>query len=71
MELDINLEDYYQEIVNKIEKGDQEKMKKHIWKWAIAPICLIISISGILFLNNQENRKSILKNMKYVDKKIM
>ena len=28
MELDINLEDYYQEIVNKIEKGDQEKMKK-------------------------------------------
>ncbi len=62
---DINPKEYHHEIINQIEKG--AKMKKNNgWKWAIVPVCLVV-ISGVLFLNNQHDNKTILKNKPYVD----
>ncbi len=66
IEEDINSKKYYNEIINKIEKGEQMK-KNYILKWSLAPICLMLVISGIIFLNYQNN--TVLKNKPYVDEK--
>lgn len=63
IEEDINPKNYYNEIIEKLEKG--EKMKKNnAWKWSLVPFCLVVVISGVLFLNFQ---KTILKNKTDVD----
>ena len=68
IEQDINPKDYYTEIINQGEKG--EKMKKNnILKWSLVPICLVVVISGVLFLNYQNDNKTILKNKPYIDEK--
>lgn len=66
IEHDINSKDYYNKIIDKIEKGKRD-MKKSIWKWSLAPICMIVVISGVLFFNYQNSNKTILKNKPYVD----
>ncbi len=66
IEEDINSKKYYNEIINKIEKGEQMK-NNYILKWSLAPICLMLVISGIIFLNYQN--KTVLKNKPYVDEK--
>ncbi len=68
IEQDINPKDYYNEIINQVKKG--EKMKKNnILKWSLVPICLVVVISGVLFLNYQDDNKTILKNKPYIDEK--
>lgn len=67
IEHDINPKDYYNKIINQIEKGEKRNMKKSIWKWSLVPICLVVVISGVLFLNYQNDNKTILKNKPYVD----
>lgn len=68
IEQDINPKDYYNEVIRKIEKGKKLKNINNMWKWALVPICLVVVISGVLFLNYQNNNKTILKNNPYVDK---
>lgn len=68
IEHDINPKDYYNKIISQIEKGEKRNMKKSIWKWSLVPICMIIVIGGILFINYQNN-KAILQNKSYIDKK--
>lgn len=67
IEHDINPKDYYNKIINQIEKGEKRNMKKSIWKWSLVPICMVVVISGVLFLNYQNDNKTILKNKPYVD----
>lgn len=67
IEQDINPKDYYNEIINKIEKGDKMK-KKVMWKWAVVPVCLVIVIAGVIFLN-YKNNNTLLKNNPYIDEK--
>lgn len=67
IEHDINPKDYYNKIINQIEKGEKRNMKKRIWKWSLVPICMVVVISGVLFLNYQNDNKTILKNKPYVD----
>lgn len=68
IEEDINPQMYYKQILKEIEKG--EKMpKNNMWKWSIVPICLGVIISGFLFINYQNDNKTILKNKPYVDEK--
>ncbi len=68
IEEDINPQNYYYEIINKIEKG-AKMHKNNVWKWSIVPICLVVIISGVLFLNYHNDNKTILKNKPYVDEK--
>ncbi len=68
IEEDINPKNYYNEIIKKIEKGANMK-KYNMWKWAIVPVCLVVVISSVLFLNSQNNNKIILKNKPSDDKK--
>lgn len=67
IEHDINPKDYYNKIINQIEKGEKRNMKKSIWKWSLVPICMVVVISGVLFLNYRNDNKTILKNKPYVD----
>lgn len=67
IEQDINPKSYYNEIINKIEEKEKMNKKNNMWKWSLVPICLIVVISGVLFLNYQNNNKTILKNKPYVD----
>lgn len=67
IEHDINPKDYYNKIINQIEKEERRNMKKSIWKWSLVPICMAVVISGVLFLNYQNDNKTILKNKPYVD----
>ncbi len=68
IEEDINPQNYYQEIIEKIEKGENMK-NNNVLKWSIVPICLVVVISGVLFLNSQNDNKTILKNKPYIDEK--
>lgn len=70
IEQDINLKDYYNEIINQIEERKRIKMKKknNMWNFSLIPICLIVAISGVLFLNYQNDNKTFLKSKTYVDK---
>lgn len=68
IEQDINPKNYYKKIKCKIEKGEKQNLKKYIWKWSLVPICLVIVISGVLFLNYQNSHIIILKNKPYIDK---
>lgn len=67
IEHDINPKDYYNEIIDQIKKGEKMKNKKNMWKWSLVPICLVVVISGVLFLNYRNDNKTILKNKPYVD----
>lgn len=67
IEHDINPKDCYNKIIDKIEKGKKRDMKKSIWKWSLVPICMVVVISGVLFLNYRNDNKTILKNKPYVD----
>ncbi len=68
IEMDINSQNYYNEIIKKIEKGAKMK-KNNLWKWSLIPICIVVIISGVLFLNYQNDKKNILKNKPYIDEK--
>lgn len=67
MEQDINPKNYYKEIIDQIEKGEKMKNKKNMWKWSLVPICLVVLISGFLFLNYPNDNKTILNNKPYID----
>lgn len=57
IEYDINPKDYYNEIINQIEKREQMKRRNNMWKWSFVPICLVTIISGILLVNNNKELK--------------
>ncbi len=66
IEQDINPKDDYREVINRIEKGDKMKKNNNMWKWSLVQLCLVVVISGILFLNHQNNN-NILMSKPYVD----
>jgi len=63
---EFNQETLKEEIIIEIER---KNMKKKFIKWTLAPICLVVIISGVLFLNYQNANKTVLKNKPYVDEK--
>lgn len=70
IEQDMNSKDYYNGIINKIEKGENMKKKINgIWKLSFAPICLIVLISGVILLNKGHETETLLNNKLYVDEK--
>lgn len=69
IEQDINSDSYYKEIISKIERGEKMKKTNNLWKWSLVPICLVVIISGVLFLNHQKNNKSLLDNKTFIDEK--
>lgn len=70
IEQDINNNNHYDEIIKKIE-GTKKMNKKNniLYKWAIVPVCLALAIviSGVIFLNYQNN--IALKKENNVEKK--
>lgn len=68
IEQDLNSKNYYNKIMNQIERQEKMKKKRNMWKWSLVPVCLVVVISGILFFSNQNNKKTILKNNPYIDK---
>lgn len=68
IEEDFNSMNNYNEIIKKIEKGAKMK-KNNMWKWSFVPICLVAIISGVLFLNYQNNNKTKLEDKLFVDEK--
>ena len=69
IEQDINMKDYYNEIIRKIEDTKMKK-KNNMWKWSLVPICLVI-ISGTLLLNYQSDNKIELENQNFVEEKYL
>lgn len=70
IEQDMNSKDYYNGIINKIEKGENMKKKINgIWKLSFVPICLIVLISGVILLNKGHETETLLNNKPYVDEK--
>lgn len=67
IEQDINWKDCYNEIIIKIEEGAKMTKKKNRWKWSLVPICLVVIISGVLFLNNQNDNKTKLENKPFIE----
>lgn len=61
---DFSKENNYNEIIKKFDKEDT-KIKNNVWKWSLAPICLVAIIVGILF-KNSKNNNIVLDN--YTDK---
>jgi len=54
--MDFDKEYNYNAIINKIE-GEKMKNRKKLWRWSLVPICLAIVMSGLLFINLQDNTK--------------
>ena len=69
IEQDMNWKDCYNEIIRKIEEGAKMTKKNNSWKWSLVPICLVVIISGVLFLNNQNDNKTKLENKPFVEEK--
>lgn len=58
IEQDMNPRDYYKEVINKIEKGEEMKKKSNnLWKWSFVPICLVAVIGCVLLVNNNKQLK--------------
>ncbi len=68
IEQDINPTNNYNEIIKKIEKEDKMKKENNLLKWSLVPICLIVVISGIIFLNYKNDNNDLLENKPYIDK---
>ncbi len=68
IEQDINPTNNYNEIIKKIEKEGQMKKENNLLKWSLVPICLIVIISGIIFLNYKNDNNDSLENQTYIDK---
>ncbi len=65
IEQDFDSKKYYDEIIQRIKKGDKMKKHNYIWKLTLVPICLVLIIGGILYANSKS--KSITLD-NYVDK---
>ncbi len=61
-ELDQNL--MKKQILEKYERNNQKRLK--YFKWSLLPICLIVIIIGIIFLN-YKNDNNLLENKTYID----
>lgn len=57
IEQDMNPNDYYKKIINKIEKGEKMKKNNNLWKWSFVPICLVAVIGFVLLVNNNKQLK--------------
>ncbi len=68
IEQDINPANNYNEIIKKIEKERKMKSKNNLLKWSLVPICLIVFISGIIFLNYKNDNDNLLENKPSIDK---
>ena len=68
IEQDINPTNNYNEIIKKIEKEDKMKKENNLLKWSLVPICLIVIISGIIFLNYKKDNNNSLENKTYINK---
>ena len=68
IEQDINPTNNYNEIIKKIEKEGKMKKENNLLKWSLVPICLIVIISGIIFLNYKKDNNNSLENKPYTDK---
>ena len=55
---DINPKKNYNEIINKIERGEKMNQKNNnLWKWSFVPICLVAILSCVLLINNNKELK--------------
>lgn len=61
IEKDINPNEYYQNIITKITGNDKKTLQFNYWKLAFTPLVLTL-ISGLFYLNYQNNIKSFLEN---------
>ena len=68
IEQDINPTNNYNEIIKKIEKEGKMKKENNLLKWSLVPICLIVIISGIIFLNYKKDNNNSLENKTYINK---
>ena len=68
IEQDINPTNNYNKIIKKIEKEEKMKKENNLLKWSLLPICLIVIISGIIFLNYKNDNNDSLENKTYIDK---
>ena len=68
IEQDINPTNNYNKIIKKIEKEEKMKKENYLLKWSLLPICLIVIISGIIFLNYKNDNNDSLENKTYIDK---
>ena len=68
IEQDINPINNYNKIIKKIEKEGKMKKENNLLKWSLVPICLIVIISGIIFLNYKNDNNDLLEDKTYIDK---
>ena len=68
IEQDISSTNNYNEIIKKIEKERKMKKENNFLKWSLVPICLIVIISGIIFLNYKNDNNDLLEDKTYIDK---
>ena len=68
IEQDINPTNNYNKIIKKIEKEEKMKKENNLLKWSLVPICLIVIISGIIFLNYKKDNNNSLENKTYINK---
>lgn len=68
IEQDFNPTNNYEEIIKKIERGREMKSGNSLLKWSLAPICLLVVISGIIFLNYRSDSNNLLESKPYIDK---
>lgn len=67
---DINPNDYYDEIVKKIEKVKIMKRKNNIWKLSIIPICIVLIICVSLLSNKFFNKRVLIESNNNLDNNI-
>lgn len=68
IEQDINPTNNYKKIIKEIERERNMKRKSNLLKWSLLPICLIIVIGGMVFLNYKNDNNNLFKNKSYIDK---
>lgn len=61
IEQDINPNDCYNKIIKEIEREDKMKNEKKLWKWSLAPICLVAIMGFALLVNNGQLKTSLHK----------
>ena len=61
IEQDINPNDCYNKIIKEIERDDKMKKEKKLWKWSLAPICLVAIMGFALLVNNGQLKTSLHK----------
>lgn len=64
---DFSKEKNYNVIIKKIE-GKDMKIKNNLWKWLLVPMCLVLVMGGILFINFRSSNNLLSTDTPYIDK---